>query len=283
MNRLYQAVGISKQAVSQYACRQQRFHRQLAPLVSEAELLRREHPGCGVEKMYHTLKPGFLGRDKFIEVFMDMGFRLKRKTNRQRTTYSVAVDYPNLIQGMKVSAPSVIWQSDLTFYRVGEQWYYAVFIIDVYTKKIVGYRVSDHMRATANMEALKMALKHNQAPRIHHSDRGSQYSCGEYIQLLKSRKCRVSMAESAQDNAYAERINRTIKEEYLDHWNPKTLEELKRLTSKAVDHYNNKRVHKNLKMKTPKAFEQEFFKKQMAPIPTITIFNNQTAKPVNSI
>lgn len=283
MNKLYKAVGISKQAVSQYACRQDRFHRQLAPLVSEAELLRKEHPGCGVEKMYHILKPGFLGRDKFIEVFMDMGFRLKRTRNYQRTTYSAAVNYPNLIQGMEVSAPSVVWQSDITFYRVGEQFFYAVFIIDVYTKKIVGYRVSDHMRATANIEALQMALRAHKAPQIHHSDRGSQYSCKEYIKLLKSHNCQISMAQSAQDNAYAERINRTIKEEYLDHWTPKNLESLKRLTGKAVDNYNSKRVHKNLEMKTPKAFEQEFSEQPITSMPIITIFNNQTSKPVNSI
>ena len=284
MNRLYRAVGVSRQAVSQHAHRQQRFHEQLGGLVREAEVLRKEHPGCGVEKMYHILKPDFLGRDKFIELFMELGFRIKRTRKYHRTTYSVAVNYPNLIQGMKVRAPSVVWQSDITLYRVGERFYYMIFIIDVYTKKIVGYRVSDHMRATANEQALKMAVAGHQPPRIHHSDRGSQYSCKEYIKLLKRHKCRVSMAESAQDNAYAERINRTIKEEYLDHWNPKNLEELKHLTRKAVNNYNNKRGHKHLEMKTPARFEQEYLKKQLSPKPIITIFNNQlTQKPVNSI
>lgn len=284
MNQLYKAVGISKQAVSQYAQRQGRFNEQLAGLVGEAEVLRQEHPGCGVEKMYHILKPDFLGRDKFIEVFMELGFRLKRAKNYQRTTYSIATNYPNLIQGMEVAAPSVVWQSDITYYRVGEQFYYAVFIIDVYTKKIVGYQVSDHMRATANVKALQTALNNNKAPVIHHSDRGGQYLYHKYIKLLRSRDCRISMAESAQDNAYAERINRTIKEEYLDHWKPKNLEELKRFTRKAVENYNNKRGHKSLQMRTPDGFEQEYYKNYGTTKTIITIFNNNSKlKPVNSI
>lgn len=284
MNQLYKAVGISRQAVDQHAKRQARFDEQTHQLVREAEALRREHPGCGVEKMYHVLKPSFLGRDKFIELFMDIGFRLKRKRNYRRTTYSVPVDYPNLIKGMKVNAPSAVWQSDITYYRVGEQFYYVVFIIDVYTRKIVGYQASAHMRATANVEALQLALKHHKAPVIHHSDRGGQFLYHEYTALLRSHNCRISMAESAQDNAYAERINRTIKEEYLDHWKPKNLEELKRFTRKAVENYNNKRGHKNLQMRTPAGFEQEYYKNQNTPKPIITIFNNNSIlKPVNSI
>jgi putative transposase len=284
MNQLYKAVGISKQAVSQHAQRQGRFNEQLAGLVGEAEVLRQEHPGCGVEKMYHILKPDFLGRDKFIEVFMELGFRLKRAKNYHRTTYSIATNYPNLIQGMEVAAPSVVWQSDITYYRVGEQFYYAVFIIDVYTKKIVGYQVSDHMRATANVKALQTALNNNKAPVIHHSDKGGQYLYHKYIKLLRSRDCRISMAESAQDNAYAERINRTIKEEYLDHWKPKNLEELKCFTRKAVENYNNKRGHKSLQMRTPAGFEQEYYKNHSSAKPIITIFNNNSKlKPVNSI
>ncbi|MBL7726463.1 MAG: IS3 family transposase [Dinghuibacter sp.] len=273
MNQLYQSAGISKQAVSQQASRQARFERQISELIEQADLLRRDHPGCGVEKMYHTLKPDFLGRDRFIELFMGAGFRLKRSRNYRRTTYACHINYPNLIKGVSVGAPSVIWQSDITYYQAGDRFYYAVFIIDVYTKKIVGYQVSDHMRTTANVKALQMALKNNKAPDIHHSDRGSQYSSHEYTNLLNSHNCRISMAQTAQDNAYAERINRTIKEEYLAHWVPGNLQKLKQATDKAVFNYNTKRKHKHLKMMAPVDFENCWHKNLLSEKPIITIFN----------
>src|SRR5690606_29692361 len=185
-----------------YAKRQAAFDKKVTHLVMEADQLREDHPGCGVEKMYDTLRPDFIGRDRFVETFMELGYRLKRKKNFKRTTYSSDVYYSNLIKRMKIHAPSLIWQSDITYIRVGEKFYYAVFIIAVYTKKIVGYQVSDHMRASPNMKALQMALNSNKAPDIHHSDRGSQYIYNEYTSLLKSKGCKISMAKTAQDNAY---------------------------------------------------------------------------------
>lgn len=275
MNQLYKVIEISKQAVSQYANRQVLFDERINNLLIEAEELRKEHPGCGVEKMYDTLKPDFIGRDRFIAVFMDLGFRLKRKRNYRRTTYSSSIYYSNLIKGMEVYAPSMVWQSDITYISVGDKFYYAVFIIDVYTKKIVGYQLSNHMRATANIKALKMALKVHKSPLIHHSDRGSQYICKEYIELLKDNKSKISMALSAQDNAYAERINKTIKEEYLDYWKPKTFEQLKRQTTKAVWNYNNKRNHNNLKKLSPVDFEIKWLNNELNPKPIFTIFDNE--------
>ena len=275
MNQLYTTLGISKQAVHQYAKRKTIFNQKVTDLMLEADYLRAEHPGCGVEKMYYTLRPDFIGRDRFVETFMELGYRLKRKKNFKRTTYSVNVNYPNLIKGMCVQAPSVIWQSDITYMRVGEKFYYAVFIIDVYTKKIVGYKVSDHMRATANMDALKMALKHHKAPEIHHSDRGSQYVYNEYIKLLKDNRCKISMAKTAQDNAYAERINRTIKNDYIELWNPKSFEQLKKMVYQAVNQYNNRRPHNNIGKISPVDFENRFLLKSTFEQKSITIFNNE--------
>ncbi len=280
MNQLYNTIGISKQAVNQYAKRQSFFDNKVSILLIEAELLRKEHPGCGVEKMYATLKPNFIGRDKFINLFMDLGFRLNKKRNYRRTTYAGSVYYPNLIKGMQVESPSIIWQSDITYIYVDGKFYYAVFIIDVYTKKIVGYQVSDHMRATANVKALNMSLKENQAPIIHHSvpiaiGRGSQYIYSQYITRLKDNHCQISMALSAQDNAYAERINRTIKEEYLEYWKPKNFKQLKQQVSKAVKHYNNKRPHNNIGKLSPVEFENKWFKNQLDVKTVLTIFDNE--------
>ncbi len=275
MNQLYNTIGISKQAVYQYTKRQLIFDNKINTLLIEAETLRKEHPGCGVEKMYSTLKPDFIGRDRFVDLFMDLGFRLNKKRNYRRTTYASSIYYPNLIKGMRVFAPSTIWQSDITYIYVGDRFYYAVFIIDVYTKKIVGYQVSNHMRATANVKALEMALKSNKAPMIHHSDRGGQYIYKEYIKALKDNNSQISMALSAQDNAYAERINRTIKEEYLDYWKPKNFEQLKRYLNKAVKHYNNKRPHNNIGKLSPIDFENKWFNNKLDFNNDFTIFDNE--------
>lgn len=275
MSQLYNYIGISRQAVAQNNARQATFDSNALSLLSEVEEIRREHPGCGVEKMYYTLNPAFLGRDKFIELFMDMGFKLKKKYNYKRTTYSVASKYTNLIKGLKVNAPSTVWQSDITYYELNNRFYYVVFIIDVYTKMIVGYTVSDNMKATANLKALNMALANHKAPTIHHSDRGSQYIYKEYIQLLENNGCKISMCKSSQDNAYAERINRTIKEEYLDLWKPTSFQELKRLVTKAVNNYNNKRSHNHLGRMTPVAFQNRWINQTIKQRRIETIFNNE--------
>ena len=275
MNQLYETVGISKQAVHQYERRQKMFDGRLMELMSEADDIRRDHPGCGVEKMYHTLKPDFIGRDRFVETFMQLGYRLKRKKNYRRTTITGKINYPNRIKGLEINAPSVVWQSDITYYRVGDKFYYAVFIIDVYTKKIVGYEVSDHMRGIANIKALRMALKENKAPKIHHSDRGSQYTYKTYTDLLKNHETTISMALSAQDNAYAERINRTIKEEYLDHWKPRSFSQLKTQVKKAVGNYNNKRSHNHLNKRNPHEFIKYWSTLKLEERPVITIFDNE--------
>jgi putative transposase len=276
MSQLYKYVGITRQAVDQYSRRQNVFDDRVLCLLSEVEELRKEHPGCGLEKMYYSLKPDFVGRDRFIELFMDLGFRLKKRINYRRTTYAAASKYTNLIKGLSVSAPSIVWQSDITYYDVNDKFYYVVFIIDVYTKIIVGHTVSDNMRATANVKALEMALVSYKAPLVHHSDRGGQYIYTEYIKLLEGNNCKISMCKSSQDNAYAERINRTIKEEYLDYWKPSDFKQLKQDTKRAVNHYNNKRLHNNLDRIEPAAFAQVWKKQKKENRKTINIFNNET-------
>lgn len=284
MNQLYEIVGISKQAVNQYSKRQKLFDANVQALVVEAEDLRANHPGCGVEKMYHVLNPKFIGRDRFIELMMSLGFRIKRGRNSRRTTYASPFYYPNLIKGTIVNKPSQVWQSDITYIPIADEFYYAVFIIDVFTKRIVGYHVGDSMRATANMKALQMALKYHKPPDIHHSDRGSQYVYKEYINLLKTNGAMISMAKTAQDNAYAERINRTIKEEYLDYWRPRNYNELKRMLSQAVRQYNHQRPHNGIDKYAPSVFEEKWSNNQLVKNYAFTIFDSDNLlKTVNPI
>ncbi|RPA65983.1 IS3 family transposase [Cyclobacteriaceae bacterium YHN15] len=275
LNKLYAVAEVTKQGFRQYRERQRIFDANIQVLISEVDHLRAEHPGCGLEKMYDTLKPDFIGRDRFIELFMDLGYRVRRYRNYHRTTYSTKKYYPNLIKGYMVNAPSTIWQSDITYIRLGEKFYYAVFILDVYTRKIVGYQVSSHMRATANVAALKMAFKENRPPLIHHSDRGSQYVYEDYLGMLTEQECQISMGLTAQDNAYAERINQTIKDEYLRHWKPSTYEQLTSDVTRAVNNYNTKRTHKNLNKMTPLKFEEKWSTYNSENRPVLRIFNNE--------
>ena len=238
---------ISKQAVHKSRKRQERFDMELNDLICQADAIRADHPGCGVEKLYKTLNPHTMGRDKFCEIFMELGYRVRKIKNYIRTTVPVWFDYPNLIEGMVVTRPYQVLQSDITYFDIKGKFYYMVFIIDVYTREVLGHNVGDNMRAQCNVQAMKMALK--KLPTsclsdiIHHSDRGSQYGSKEYVKLLQDNGIRISMGEKAQDNAYAERINGTIKNEYLKRWHIPDFKTLKQKTRKAVNHYNNKRLH----------------------------------------
>jgi len=276
MKSVLKEAGISRQAVSQSFKQESAFNEKLSGLIAEVDILRGEHPGCGVEKIYYTLKPDWLGRDKFIALFMELGYSVGRHRNYKRTTIPVHSQYKNLIQGLIVQDRNIVWQTDITYYRIGEQYFYIVFIIDVYTKRILGFCASDHMRAEANLEALRMAMEQSTGSLehlIHHSDRGSQYIAKNYVGLLNKAGIHISMGAHAQDNAYAERINGTIKNEYLKYWMPKNLTELKSMLKKAVTHYNNKRIHNELPGKvSPVQFEKSFLDLNSQKRPTVIIY-----------
>ena len=250
MNRLYGVVGITKQAVWEYEQRQRAFEDKMQQLLILVDELREEHPGCGVEKMYWTLKPDFIGRDRFVDALMDLGYRVNRPRNYTRTTIPASYRYDNLVEGMMVTDINQVWQSDITFFRIGDQFYYMIFILDVYSRRIIGWRASDHMRATANIKALRQAIRLRKrgclGDLIHHSDRGTQYIDRDYTDLLSSVGSKISMGEKGTQNAYAERINGTIKNEYLRHWNIETLGQLKQKLNRAVRHYNTERIHSKL-------------------------------------
>jgi hypothetical protein len=264
LNQLYDVVGITKQAVHQYQKRQAIFDQKVFDLLLEVDELRNQHPGCGVEKMYTTLQPDFIGRDRFVELFMELGYRVKKIKNYHRTTVPASYKYPNLIEGLVITKENTVWQSDITYFELNGRFYYIVFIIDVYSRKIVGYNVADNLRADANLKALRMALRSRPAPKIHHSDRGSQYIDKRYIKMLKSNGAAISMGLQAQDNAYAERVNGIIKNEYLKLRDIKSFYQLCKNVCKDVDHYNNKRKHLSLPNRmSPVDFEANKTKNQM--------------------
>lgn len=143
MNSLYRLLGISKQAVHQARKRQELFDMELNDLVYQADLIREDHPGCGVEKLYETLRPQTMGRDKFCEIFMELGYRVRTIRNYTRTTFAAWFNYPILIEGMEVTRPYQVLQSDITYLDINGEFFYIVFILDVYTREILGYNVGD--------------------------------------------------------------------------------------------------------------------------------------------
>ena len=251
----------------------------MTQLIIEVDLLRSEHPGCGVEKMYHTLKPSFIGRDQFISYMMELGYRVQKPKNFIKTTIPAHYKYPNLIEGSVVTDVNQVWQSDITYIQIGENYHYLVFIIDVYSRRIIGYQASDHLRASANVKALQMAYKLRSKKRfenlIHHSDRGSQYISAKYTKMLVEHGIKISMGSQAIDNPYAERVNGTIKNEFLKYWNIKSLNDLKSKLKKAVDYYNNERMHNSLPQgKTPVQFEINLLNLQCRKRPVVNIYTD---------
>lgn len=218
-----------------------------------------------------------MGRDKFCEIFMDLGYGVKKIKNYTRTTVPAHFNYQNLIEGMEVTSPYQVVQSDITYFSLHDKFYYLVFIIDVYTREILGYNVEDNMRAESNLKALKMALKNipkdNYKSMIHHSDRGSQYGSDLYTKELKNHGIQISMGLIAQDNAFAERVNGTIKNEYLKRFAIDNFDSLKKKTKSSVKHYNRKRLHLAFKNRySPNEFKKSLLNLSIQERPKVIIY-----------
>ena len=229
--------------------------------IEKAEVLRSDHPEMGCRKMALILKQPGLGRDKTESLLMACGFRVIYPPNYIKTTHSVRFHkFGNLIEGLAVKGINKVVQTDITYLWVKGRFYYLVFIIDVYSRFITGYHASCSLEAQANIKALQMMIKlrgkQNMKGLIHHSDRGSQYNCNKYLGILKEHGIKVSMCNEAWENAYTERINRTIKHEYLRHRNMDCLYTLKKEMDRAVKLYNQKRPHWSLPQQmAPATFE----------------------------
>jgi putative transposase len=281
MNAVYKISGVTKQAFHKHIDGQKDWSERLSELQVQVEEIRSLHPGCGLEKLYDTLNPTWIGRDKFISAFMNLGYRIRKKVNFTRTTIPTCMNYPNLIEGLLVWDKNRVWQSDITYFEVGGSFCYIVFIIDIYTKVIRGYQVSNHMRAEANLRALQMALRDAKEVNdlIHHSDRGSQFVDTRYREHLRQHGIHISMGIIAQDNAYSERINGIIKNEYLHYRTIGTLTHLKKEVKRAVDHYNEKRIHRHLPGKqSPRTFEKQLLHLSTQNRPKVIVYTEGNAK-----
>ena len=267
--QIYREFKTSRQAIAQFAQRQKQYAIRVDQAEAALQLHRRDHGGLGLVKAYYEIKPEGLGRDRFVREMQQRGWALPIRRSYHRTTRSGSYRYPNLIKGLVINAINLVWQSDTTYFRIGEQWYYLTFIIDVYSRRVLAAQVSTSLSAQANVAALKQALKirrgHDLSQLIFHSDGGTQYRFAEFIELLRRHGISSSMCDAATDNAYAEKINDVMKNEYLEYSKPTGLTSLRTKLAKAVRNYNQKRHHGQLPFRvSPQGYESYLLSEQAA-------------------
>lgn len=222
------------------------------------------------------------GRDKVEQLLLSEGFRIIYAPNYTKTTHpQYDLIFPNLIEGMILSGINQLIQTDITYVWIKGRFYYLALIIDVYSRRIVGYNIGENMLASCNVKALKMMIQLRKGEclkeMIHHSDRGSQYTSKVYLTLLKKQEMKISMCKNAYENAYAERINRTIKEEYLDEDRIVTFQQLKSTVKRAIVNYNVKRLHSKLyKQMSPIEFEKYVDNLPVDKRPTMQLYQPST-------
>ena len=237
--------------------------------------------------MYYMIAQEYLGKNNFETLMLNNGYRVKYPPNFIKTTYSVkCYQYKNLIKGIELTGVNQVWQSDITYFWAYGKFYYLVFIIDVYSRRILGYKASTTLEATANIEAVNMAFKLTKGKRtkelIHHSDRGSQYASNVYTSLLISNECKISMCNAAYENAYAERVNGIIKNEYLNNWGINSFNELEKALNRAVHAYNYGRPHSSLiNNLTPIEFENYVLTLCAEKRPKVKLYTEDKIQEVN--
>jgi len=287
MKDVYILANLSKQAFHQYQRSNEKDSVYYELLFLKADEIRAIHPKIGVRKMYDMIAPNEIGRDKFEDILLKNGYRVYYPKNYIRTTYSVKChQYKNLIKGIELTGINQVWQSDITYFWTRNRFYYLVFIIDVYSRRIVGYKASTTLETIANLSALHMAFgirnKKELKGLIHHSDRGSQYASNDYTALLESKSCTISMCDAAFENAYAERVNGIIKNEYLANWTFTNLKDVEKGLKKAVYAYNTSRPHKNLKNKlAPISYEKYVLSLSAEKRPKVKLYTEGQKQEVN--
>lgn len=265
-------LGVSKQAFYKHENHLMQRLALEAFVVEFVKEIRTKDPGIGGNKLWRMYRQRFgaknrVGYNRFYDIIEQYGLKVRKRKRRVSTTDSRhdLPLYPNLIKDLIPTRPMQLVVSDITYidYWInpinGEsEFCYLSLVTDYYTKEIVGYSVGETLETCHTLEALEMAVRHygkdNLSGLIHHSDRGVQYASYAYTQRLKKLGISISMTENGnpKDNAVAERVNNTIKNELLKGMQFCSIEELKSALKVAVDFYNNERPHWSLDGMTPK-------------------------------
>jgi transposase InsO family protein len=255
--------GLTRDAYYKYVKRSNKRLEETEKVLKLVSQRRKEQPREGGKKLHRALQDDFvnnglkIGRDKLFDILREHNMLVRPKRSFTRTTHSYHHfhRYTNLIKGSVPTEPNQVWVSDITYVRLVRGFCYMALITDVYSRKIVGYDISDSLELAGCLRALQKALRQARpaGPLIHHSDRGVQYCSHQYVRLLKKNGIRISMTEEdhCYENAIAERVNGILKDEFFIDQTFYNLDIAKKACKNAIYVYNTKRLHLSLGYKTP--------------------------------
>jgi putative transposase len=195
-----------------------------------------------------------------------------RRTPRTTDSDHAFPRYPNLVEGLEAERPEQVWVADITYIRLRKEFVYLAVLMDVFTRCIRGWHLSRSLEQELTLVALRRAFERGR-PEIHHSDQGVQYAATAYVDLLNEHDVEISMASvgEPEENGYAERLMRTIKEEEVDLSEYEDFSDAKSGLGKFLDDvYNRKRIHSSLGYLTPSEFEQQWIGMQRSQEPIVT-------------
>jgi putative transposase len=224
-----------------------------------------EHARYGYRRVtYQLRREGYTVNHKRVaRVMREQSLQCQVKRRWVKTTdsdHSYRI-YPNLVKGLEVKGRNQVWVGDITYIRILTGFLYLAVILDLFSRKVIGWALSEHIDAQLTLAALRMALEERGSVEgcIHHSDRGVQYACHAYVEELQAAQMRISMARKGNpyDNAAAESFMKTLKYEEVYLWDYQNVEDVKhRIPYFLQEVYNQKRLHSALGYVTPEEFEQ---------------------------
>ena len=224
----------------------------------------------GVDKVWRQLRrEGFaVGRDQIARLMRAMGLRGAARGKTRRTTVADrrSPRPADLVdRNFTATAPNRLWVADITYVWTTRGFCYVAFVVDVFSRMIVGWRVSSSLRADLALDALEMAIwaRHDVDGLVHHSDRGVQYLAIRYTERLAEAGAVNSVGSKGDsyDNALAETVNGLYKTELIHRQGPwRTIEQVELATSRWVDWWNRRRLHSACNMVTPAEFEDAYYR-----------------------
>lgn len=263
--KLCEAFGMQRDAYYKYQRRNKRSEASKAIVLALVNERRMDQPREGAKKMHKAFKNELIergikfGRDALFDLLRELDLLVKRKRSFVKTTnsYHKFHKYNNLVKDLEITHPNQVWVSDITYIRLTRGHCYLALITDAFSRKIVGYDISNSLELAGCLRALKMALwqARPEPGLIHHSDRGLQYCSNQYIEQLQKHNIRISMTEEnhCYENAMAERVNGILKDEFYLDQTFSDIDLAKKASHNAVRVYNTKRLHLSLGYKTPES------------------------------
>lgn len=232
-------------------------------LVADVKTVAGQHVTYGTRRIRSQLRRVpynyRINRKRVQRIMRQEGLLRPVKRRKVRTTNSdhPYPRYPNLVKELEIVFPDQVWVCDITYIRLGNGFVYLAIVMDVFTRQIRGWHLSKMIDQELTLAALNMALG-DHVPEIHHSDQGIQYAAHAYIDRLRAFQVQLSMAAvgEAEENGYAERLMRTIKEEEVDLSEYEDFADARNQIGRFIeDVYNHKRIHSSLGYLTPAEFE----------------------------